>query len=203
MHEEIEDNWFKKRACAFIFRCPFRYSNWSSVECSNICPMLVLSTGSYRSLKVFSVLTVWNEMAASVPRCIVPFVSAAPVTFLYNTLFLYEKKLREKSPFRQSLIIGMIGKRRTTLCGIRCVVSLSLSLSSSKHLSDAKDGVVFLGQFHFVRRELSASRRWKTTTGSACVQFALCHRLAAQTCGWYPFCLQRREGNVCFCRHLI
>lgn len=74
--------------------------------------MLVLSTGSYRSLKVFSVLTVWNDVAERVPRFIVRVVLAAPVTFLYNTLFLYEKKLREKSPFRQSLIIGMIGKRR-------------------------------------------------------------------------------------------
>ncbi|CAF2042555.1 unnamed protein product [Rotaria magnacalcarata] len=36
-------------------------------------------------------------------------VHAAPVTFLYHTLFVYEKKLREKAPFRQSLIIGMIG----------------------------------------------------------------------------------------------
>ncbi|CAF5042235.1 unnamed protein product, partial [Rotaria magnacalcarata] len=35
-------------------------------------------------------------------------VHAAPVTFLYHTLFVYEKKLREKAPFRQSLIIGMI-----------------------------------------------------------------------------------------------
>ncbi|CAF0830899.1 unnamed protein product [Rotaria sordida] len=34
---------------------------------------------------------------------------AAPVTFLYHTLFVYEKKLREKSNFRQSLIIGTIG----------------------------------------------------------------------------------------------
>ncbi|CAF5118147.1 unnamed protein product, partial [Rotaria sp. Silwood1] len=34
---------------------------------------------------------------------------AAPITFLYHTLFVYEKKLREKSNFRQSLIIGMIG----------------------------------------------------------------------------------------------
>ncbi|CAF3795917.1 unnamed protein product [Adineta steineri] len=34
---------------------------------------------------------------------------AAPVTFLYHTLFVYEKKLREKSTFRQSLIIGTLG----------------------------------------------------------------------------------------------
>jgi hypothetical protein len=34
---------------------------------------------------------------------------AAPMTFLYNTLFVYEKKLRERSAHRQSLILGMIG----------------------------------------------------------------------------------------------
>lgn len=34
---------------------------------------------------------------------------ATPVTFLYHTLFVYEKKLREKSNYRQSLIIGLIG----------------------------------------------------------------------------------------------
>jgi hypothetical protein len=38
------------------------------------------------------------------------FILAAPITFLYHTLFVYEKKLREKSNFRQSLIIGTLGK---------------------------------------------------------------------------------------------
>ena len=38
------------------------------------------------------------------------FFLAAPVTFLYNTLFVYEKKLREKAAFRQPLIAGTIGK---------------------------------------------------------------------------------------------
>lgn len=37
-------------------------------------------------------------------------ILAAPVTFLYHTLFVYEKKLREKSTFRQTLITGTIGK---------------------------------------------------------------------------------------------
>lgn len=36
-------------------------------------------------------------------------ILAAPVTFLYNTLFVYEKKLREKSNYRHPLIIGIIG----------------------------------------------------------------------------------------------
>ena len=38
---------------------------------------------------------------------------AAPVTFLYNTLFVYEKRLREKSNYRQALIIGILGNRTT------------------------------------------------------------------------------------------
>jgi hypothetical protein len=38
------------------------------------------------------------------------FILAAPITFLYHTLFVYEKKLREKPSFRQLLIIGTLGK---------------------------------------------------------------------------------------------
>jgi len=45
-------------------------------------------------------------------KCV--FFLAAPVTFLYHTLFVYEKKLREKSNFRQSLIIGTLGKLKKT-----------------------------------------------------------------------------------------
>ncbi|CAF3822333.1 unnamed protein product [Rotaria magnacalcarata] len=42
-------------------------------------------------------------------RCLRLIPLTAPVTFSYHTLFVYEKKLGEKSNFRQSLIMGTLG----------------------------------------------------------------------------------------------
>ena len=59
-----------------------------------------------------------------------PFIHsqlAAPITFLYNTLFVYEKKLREKSNFRQSLIVGNLCKTNKTVKHCSYVASRSLA----------------------------------------------------------------------------
>jgi hypothetical protein len=53
------------------------------------------------------------------------------VTFLYHTLFVYEKKLREKSNFRQSLIIGTLGTTEKEY------YSKQRSFSSREYLSNA------------------------------------------------------------------